>query len=84
MGLCRRKATIQDEGERCPRCAERVPEGASECAMWGWNSGRSVRLRLARRSSGAHSGEAERLGTRGAGPPPPPMRLHETGVPDAL
>lgn len=35
MGLFRRKVTIEDEGERCPRCAERVPEGASECAMCG-------------------------------------------------
>ena len=35
MGLFRRKATIDDEGERCPRCAERVPQGASECAMCG-------------------------------------------------
>jgi hypothetical protein len=35
MGLFRRKVTIEDEGERCPRCAERVPDGASECAMCG-------------------------------------------------
>ncbi len=35
MGLFRRKAIIEDEGERCPRCAERVPDGASECAMCG-------------------------------------------------
>jgi hypothetical protein len=35
MRLFRRKAMIQDEGERCPRCAERVPEGANECAMCG-------------------------------------------------
>jgi hypothetical protein len=35
MGLFRRKAIIEDEGERCPRCTERVPEGASECAMCG-------------------------------------------------
>ena len=33
MGLFRRKAIVEDEGERCPRCIERVPEGASECAM---------------------------------------------------
>ena len=35
MGLFRRKAMIEDEAERCPRCAERVPEGADECAMCG-------------------------------------------------
>jgi hypothetical protein len=35
MGLFRRKPIIEDEGERCPRCAERVPQGASECAMCG-------------------------------------------------
>jgi hypothetical protein len=35
MGLFRRKAIVEDEGERCPRCTERVPEGASECAMCG-------------------------------------------------
>jgi hypothetical protein len=35
MRLFRRKATIDDEAERCPRCAEHVPEGANECAMCG-------------------------------------------------
>ena len=35
MGLFRRKTTVEDEGDRCPRCTERVPEGAGECAMCG-------------------------------------------------
>ena len=35
MRLFRRKATSEDEGERCPRCRERVPEGADECLMCG-------------------------------------------------
>jgi hypothetical protein len=35
MSLFRRKTTIEDDGERCPHCAERVPEGADECAMCG-------------------------------------------------
>jgi hypothetical protein len=35
MGLFRRKTTTEDDGERCPRCAERVPDGANECAMCG-------------------------------------------------
>jgi hypothetical protein len=37
MRLFRRKATSEDEGERCPRCSERVPEGANECYMCGAN-----------------------------------------------
>jgi hypothetical protein len=35
MRLFRRKPMIEDEGERCPRCAERVPQGANECFMCG-------------------------------------------------
>ena len=35
MGLFRRKTIVEDEGDRCPRCTERVPEGAGECAMCG-------------------------------------------------
>ncbi len=35
MGLFRRKATIEDDRERCPQCLERVPEGADACAMCG-------------------------------------------------
>ena len=35
MGLFRNKEIIDEESERCPRCAERVPEGASDCAMCG-------------------------------------------------
>ena len=35
MGLFRRKTTVEDEGDRCPRCTERVPDGAGECAMCG-------------------------------------------------
>jgi hypothetical protein len=35
MRLFRRKTTIENEGERCPRCAEKVLEGANECAMCG-------------------------------------------------
>jgi hypothetical protein len=35
MGLFRRKATSESEGERCPRCRERVPDGADECVMCG-------------------------------------------------
>ena len=35
MRLFRRKATSEYEGERCPRCSERVPEGADRCLMCG-------------------------------------------------
>jgi hypothetical protein len=35
MRLFRRKAITEHEGERCPRCRERVPEGADECLMCG-------------------------------------------------
>ena len=35
MGLFRRKTTDDDDAVRCPRCRERVPDGASECAMCG-------------------------------------------------
>ena len=34
MGLFRRKPA-EPEPERCPLCSERVPDGASECAMCG-------------------------------------------------
>jgi len=35
MGLLRRKATVEDEPERCPVCRERLPDDADECAMCG-------------------------------------------------
>jgi hypothetical protein len=35
MGLLRRKATLEDERERCPVCRERLPGDADECAMCG-------------------------------------------------
>jgi hypothetical protein len=35
MGLFRRKATVEDEPERCPLCGERLPDDADECAMCG-------------------------------------------------
>jgi ribosomal protein L40E len=45
MRLFRCKATSELEGERCPRCGERLPEGADECHMCG------VDLRPLRRGS---------------------------------
>lgn len=35
MGLFGRKATVDDEPERCPVCRERLPDGADDCAMCG-------------------------------------------------
>ena len=35
MGLFRRKPELEEDAVRCPRCDERVPEGAVECAMCG-------------------------------------------------
>ena len=35
MALFRRKATVDDEPERCPVCRERLPDDADECAMCG-------------------------------------------------
>ena len=35
MGLFRRNPKVEAEPERCPLCAERVPDGANECAMCG-------------------------------------------------
>jgi hypothetical protein len=35
MRLFRRRAIIETDDERCPRCAEKVPEGATQCAMCG-------------------------------------------------
>ena len=35
MRLLRRKATVEDEPERCPLCRERLPDNADECAMCG-------------------------------------------------
>ena len=40
------KTILDDDAERCPRCTERIPAGASECAMCG------VDLRPLRSSSG--------------------------------
>jgi hypothetical protein len=34
-GSFRRKATVEDEPERCPVCRERLPDDADECAMCG-------------------------------------------------
>jgi hypothetical protein len=31
----RKKQPLDDDAERCPRCRERVPEGAAECMMCG-------------------------------------------------
>lgn len=35
MRFFRRKATTEDEAERCPQFSERVPEGADHCFMCG-------------------------------------------------
>jgi predicted amidophosphoribosyltransferase len=35
MRLFKRKPPIDDQAPRCPACHERVPEGASACAMCG-------------------------------------------------
>jgi hypothetical protein len=35
MRLFGRNETADDHEERCPRCRERVPEGAGECQMCG-------------------------------------------------
>jgi len=35
MRFFQRKPGSDDEAERCPRCGERVPEGAVECMMCG-------------------------------------------------
>ena len=35
MGLFRRKQLNGEEGERCPNCRERVPDGADICMMCG-------------------------------------------------
>jgi len=35
MGLFKRKAILEDDAVRCPGCAERVPDGAAQCAMCG-------------------------------------------------
>jgi hypothetical protein len=35
MALFRRRATVEDEPERCPVCRERLPDNADECAMCG-------------------------------------------------
>ena len=35
MALFRRKATVEEEPERCPVCRERLPGDADECAMCG-------------------------------------------------
>jgi hypothetical protein len=35
MGLFRKKRPEWDDDERCPRCRERLPEGAAECMMCG-------------------------------------------------
>ena len=35
MGLFRKSARADDEAERCPRCRERLPDGATACMMCG-------------------------------------------------
>jgi hypothetical protein len=35
MGLFRRSAQGNDEAARCPRCRERLPDGATACMMCG-------------------------------------------------
>jgi hypothetical protein len=35
MGIFRRKTSGHDDAERCPRCRERLPDGAVECMMCG-------------------------------------------------
>jgi len=52
MRLFRRRATSEEEGERCPRCRERVPEGADECHMCGLD------LRPVRREAPDRDGKA--------------------------
>jgi hypothetical protein len=58
MQLFRRKATSEDEGELCPRCRERIPEGADECLMCG------VDLRPLRRGSPDRGGNTPVRGGR--------------------
>jgi hypothetical protein len=54
MRLFRRKPTVDDAGERCPRCSERVPEGADECAMCGVDL-RPLRSSFRRTPQGEHA-----------------------------
>jgi hypothetical protein len=35
MGLFRKRAKGDDAAERCPRCRERLPDGATACMMCG-------------------------------------------------
>jgi hypothetical protein len=35
MGLFRKRAQDGDQAERCPRCRERLPDGATTCMMCG-------------------------------------------------
>ena len=35
MRLFKRKPPIDDQGPTCPECRERIPEGATSCAMCG-------------------------------------------------
>ena len=35
MGLFRKRARGDDEADRCPRCRERLPDGATACMMCG-------------------------------------------------
>ena len=35
MGLFRSKRVDENETERCPRCRERLPDGATACMMCG-------------------------------------------------
>jgi hypothetical protein len=58
MRLFRRKTTIEDHRERCPHCAERVPDGANDCSMCG------VDLRPLRSSSRTAQVEEEEAQTR--------------------
>jgi hypothetical protein len=55
MRLFRRREIMETDDERCPRCAEKVPEGASECAMCGLDLRplRSSGVELEREPSGS-------------------------------
>jgi hypothetical protein len=35
MGLFRTKRVDENEADRCPRCRERLPDGATACMMCG-------------------------------------------------
>lgn len=59
VGMFRRKPKVREEPERCPLCAERVPDGADECAMCGADLKALARGRIA--ASAGPSGASEAL-----------------------